>query len=54
MEDTFKQVNNNPEFVAKMLEMGFVIENYGEVASAKLVAELIPYYKELWEQTQGK
>lgn len=54
LENAFKQVNNNPEFVAKMLELGFVIENYDEAASAKLVAELIPYYKELWEQTQGK
>ena len=54
LEAAFKEVNNNPEFVAKMLEMGFVIENYDEAASAKLVSELVPYYKQLWEETQGK
>ncbi|MGE0032841.1 MAG: tripartite tricarboxylate transporter substrate-binding protein, partial [Pseudothermotoga sp.] len=54
LEAAVKEVNNNPEFVAKMEEMGFVIENYDEAASAKLVSELMAYYKELWEETKGK
>lgn len=35
-----------------MEELGFVLEDYNEAEAKELVARLIPYYKELWVETQ--
>ena len=43
------KVNADPEFVKKMNEMGFLLENYDPAASAKLVDKLTVEYKALLE-----
>jgi len=48
----FAEVNKNPEVRSKMEELGFVLEDYNEAQAKELVAKLIPYYKELWDETQ--
>lgn len=47
LENAFDRVNRNPEFAAKMREMGFVLEFYGAEASRRLIAESTRYHQEL-------
>jgi tripartite-type tricarboxylate transporter receptor subunit TctC len=46
--------NTNPEFAAKMAEMGFVLENLDPAASAKLIDEKISEYKDVLEALAAK
>ena len=43
------KVNGDPEFVKKMTDMGFLLENYDPAASAKLIDKLTVEYKALLE-----
>lgn len=54
LEDAFEKVNRNPEFVKKMEEMGFIMENYGVRASKKLVAEGKKHYSDLLTELLNK
>jgi tripartite-type tricarboxylate transporter receptor subunit TctC len=43
------KVNADPEFSKKMIDMGFLLENYDPAASAKLIDKLTVEYKALLE-----
>ena len=43
-------VNADPEFAQKMVEMGFLIENLGPEASAKLIDRLTVEYSALIDE----
>ncbi len=47
LEDALRKINQNPEFVQKMNEMGFKLEDYGQQASVELVAKRKEYYTQL-------
>ncbi|GHV53691.1 C4-dicarboxylate ABC transporter substrate-binding protein [Deltaproteobacteria bacterium] len=46
--------NTNPEFAAKMIEMGFLLENLDPAASAKLVDAKISEYKDVLDELAAK
>jgi len=52
LEQAFEKVNQDPEVIKKMEDLAYVMENYNEAESKKLVDQLTPYYKQLLETTE--
>ena len=47
LEKAFAQVNQDPEVIKKMEDLGFIMEDFGEADAKKLVERLSGYYQQL-------
>lgn len=47
LEKALKKVNKDPVVIKKMEDLGFIMEDYGEADSKKLVEKLTVYYRQL-------
>lgn len=52
LEQAFEKVNQDPEVIKEMENLGFIMENYNEAQSKALVDQLTPYYTQLLETTK--
>lgn len=50
LEQAFAQVNQDPEVIRKMEDLGFIMEDYGEGASRALVKKWTVYYGNLLKE----
>ena len=47
LQEAFAKVNQDPTVIKKMENLGFIMEDYNEAKSKKLVEDLTVYYKGL-------